>query len=437
LHHGVAPNVNVNFNARGGTFTNYRNQFGSITVQIPRSRTIQAHWGYTTTDLNNHSRFTPTRSGYVFEGWYISSTNAQLSAGSSFAVNTLLHARWHPVGNTSTITFDPNGGHWLDTGVGLRSRIVRQGRSLDNNGIQSFEAINMVPVRSGFRFDGWEVATTGALFTLLTNVQGANTTVRARWTPHFGANIAFNPQGGIWADGSTTNLVTDVALGHTVSSYANTTLYNFAGVPTRAGYSFNGWVNNATNTPFTADTTVNENITVSAQWINAAQGEAAAAPIASPFVDVPADSWYFDYIIPFVIEGVFYSIEQDRFEPHTPMSRAMLAHLLLNMSGDAPSDTQTFNDVTPGSWYFGSANWAVANGLMNGTSANAFNPDDDLTVEQLATALLQFARYHNISDNLPTDSLEFAFSNNLIAQRSGGESVTRTDVAVAFARLLS
>lgn len=446
--HGVA-NVNLTFNPRGGVFVRYNNQSGTISRQIPRNRSMQSHFGYSTWSLNNDSRFTPIRSNYDFEGWFIGTTNIQLSGSSAFDTGATLNARWAPRGNTATLSFNLNFGSWIDGGTGNRTQIVRHGNSLSNNGILSFEAINMIPTREGFVFNGWENAATGAPFTVNTNVSVANMTLQPRWTSHQNVNLTFNPNGGALQDGTIGPLVRPIAQGTSISTYANETLYSFVGTPTRAGYTFDGWFVGTTNSPFTATTTINSNTVVNARWT--AVGQAAgslpeAAPLpTSPFIDVPATAWYFEYIMPLVAQGVFYSISPDEFGPHAYMTRAMLAHLLLNIIGESPLYYPMFDDVLPDAWYFGAVNWVAAHDLMQGVDMGVFNPNGEVTREELAQTLLQFSQAFGAGDYLPSydelNAVEFALSASLMENREDGEflpeaSATRAEVAVAFARLL-
>ena len=54
---------------------------------------------------------------------------------------------------------------------------------------------------------------------------------------------------------------------------------------------------------------------------------------------------------------------------------------------DTSKDNLPFTDVTSGSWYYDGVKYACDNGLMNGTSANEFNPDANTTRSMIVTIL--------------------------------------------------
>ena len=54
---------------------------------------------------------------------------------------------------------------------------------------------------------------------------------------------------------------------------------------------------------------------------------------------------------------------------------------------DTSKDNLPFTDVASGSWYYDGVKYACDNGLMNGTGANAFNPNADTTRSMIVTIL--------------------------------------------------
>ena len=54
---------------------------------------------------------------------------------------------------------------------------------------------------------------------------------------------------------------------------------------------------------------------------------------------------------------------------------------------DTSKDNLPFTDVVSGSWYYDGVKYACDNGLMNGTSANAFSPNADTTRSMIVTIL--------------------------------------------------
>lgn len=469
--------ISLTFNPRGGTWPGGGS--GSRSYNINSNQTIQNRFGFTTWDLNNNSNLTPSRSGFSFSGWYIGTTSNSLTANSSFNSSSTLNARWHPTGTTSTINFNTNGGTWVSGGgSSTRGQTVARNNNLANNGIQSWEAINMVPQRPGFTFNGWENTSTGAVFTLNTNVSSQTVNIQARWTANNNRSITFNPQGGTWPIGGTSNIVRTIPNGASVSSHTGQSLANFIYTPTRNGFAFEGWYIGTTNTPFTVNTTINNNMTVNARWreltISILTPPTQPGPSFTPipttptlpniplptiisFVDVLPGEWYQNYVATVVGRGLFQGTSENTFSPNLNMTRAMFAQVLLNLSGHNPITATAFFDVESGAWYAGAVNWAALNNIVEGTGYGLFSPSQEITREQMAVMLLRYAEAANIQ--LPQANANLTFTDQgevspwaqhavAIMQASGivtgrpngmfdpQATATRAEVAAIFARFI-
>lgn len=100
--------------------------------------------------------------------------------------------------------------------------------------------------------------------------------------------------------------------------------------------------------------------------------------------------WAEDSIRQATAQGWFSGIKGSRFAPDAPLTRAWLASVLADCS-DAPlpqTGTAAFSDVAKDSWYAPAVRWAVQSGVMTGTSETTFSPDQAVTREQLAVALI-------------------------------------------------
>lgn len=87
----------------------------------------------------------PSRSGYIFDGWFTSASGgAQVTEATTVSLtsNRTLYAHWTKIPVTSyTVTFDPNGGS-----VSPSSKTLTMGTALTNM---------PTPTRSGYTFRGW------------------------------------------------------------------------------------------------------------------------------------------------------------------------------------------------------------------------------------------------------------------------------------------
>ena len=110
------------------------------------------------------------------------------------------------------------------------------------------------------------------------------------------------------------------------------------------------------------------------------------------FTDVPAGHWASEAIAYVTGEGYFNGTSETTFGPSVPMSRAMLATVLWRMEGQpAPTGANTFTDVPAGQWYTDAVTWAAEQGIVTGTGNGLFDPNGDITREQLAVMLYRYA----------------------------------------------
>ncbi|MBQ9880898.1 MAG: S-layer homology domain-containing protein [Clostridia bacterium] len=123
------------------------------------------------------------------------------------------------------------------------------------------------------------------------------------------------------------------------------------------------------------------------------------------FTDVDMNEWYHDGIHWALDEGVMVGTSAVTFSPDEATTRAMLVTMLWRLEGEpepAKAGT-TFGDVKAGDWYEKAVGWALDTGITSGTSATTFSPDDELTREQLATFLCRYAEYSGIGVSAAAD----------------------------------
>ena len=114
---------------------------------------------------------------------------------------------------------------------------------------------------------------------------------------------------------------------------------------------------------------------------------------AQMFSDVRDDAWY-SVELAFAVEHGLIVGYDGKFDPSTPTTRGMLVTLLYNLEGrpDAP-DSNPFTDVPAGRYYTDAVAWAAANGIVAGYNDNTFGPNDEITREQMAAVLYNYAFY--------------------------------------------
>ena len=121
------------------------------------------------------------------------------------------------------------------------------------------------------------------------------------------------------------------------------------------------------------------------------------------------------------------------------------------------SGSHSFGDVPNGTWYTDAVTWASQNGIVTGTG-NGFQPEGNVTREQLATMLYRYAKtlgmntaasgsLSGFADGARTsdwakDAMSWAIGNGLITGKGSSTldpagSATRAEVAAILQRMVA
>ena len=114
------------------------------------------------------------------------------------------------------------------------------------------------------------------------------------------------------------------------------------------------------------------------------------------FVDVPQKAWYVEAVNYAVQNGLMNGVGNDQFNPEGSMTRAMLVTVLWRYEGEPEAGKNTFSDVPNGQWYTKAVAWAAENGIVGGVGNNRFDPNGEITREQMATILFRYAEKKGI-----------------------------------------
>ena len=113
-----------------------------------------------------------------------------------------------------------------------------------------------------------------------------------------------------------------------------------------------------------------------------------------PFVDIDADAWYYNSVKYVYKNNIIYGISDDKFSPNTNLTRGNLVTILWRMEGSKTVIGELkFNDVKPGVYYYEAVKWAEKNNIINGYTETEFGPNNNIKREQLATILMNYAKY--------------------------------------------
>ena len=118
---------------------------------------------------------------------------------------------------------------------------------------------------------------------------------------------------------------------------------------------------------------------------------------AEKFQDVQPGKWYYTAVDYAVSEKLFSGTSATTFSPEEPMTRGMFVTVLGNKAKIDPKEypTSSFSDVKAGVWYAPNVEWAVQNGIVNGTGGGRFSPNKSVTREQMAVILYNYAKFTN------------------------------------------
>ena len=137
----------------------------------------------------------------------------------------------------------------------------------------------------------------------------------------------------------------------------------------------------------------------------------AGAAAAEVYQDVPSGHWASDYIARVAEQGLMVGTSDTTFAPEETITRAMFVTILARYAkAETDNNAETaFTDVPAGQYYTGAVAWAAANGIVNGTSAVTFAPNDPVTREQMAALLYRAMRF--LGNKCPQDGKLDAFSD--------------------------
>ncbi|HVI41553.1 MAG TPA: S-layer homology domain-containing protein [Anaerovoracaceae bacterium] len=131
--------------------------------------------------------------------------------------------------------------------------------------------------------------------------------------------------------------------------------------------------------------------------------------------DAKTNEWYSTYVNYVLQTGIMNGIQSDAFAPSDAMTRAQFVAILGRASGIGDSTASspaaiTFTDVDPSKYYASHVAWAVENGIINGTSAATFSPNNKISRQDMAKMIGVYAGVAGIK--LPETNGSFTFTDD-------------------------
>lgn len=129
------------------------------------------------------------------------------------------------------------------------------------------------------------------------------------------------------------------------------------------------------------------------------------------FADI-AGHWAKNDIEFVAARGLLAGTAANTFSPNLSMTRGMFVTALGRLAGADVSGytSSSFTDVAADTYYMGYVEWANSKGIVKGTSATTFAPDQAVTREEMAVMMANYAKAMGYA--MPKTNAEITFSDN-------------------------
>lgn len=305
--------------------------------------------------------------------------------------------------NAYTVTFDSNGGS-----------------SVANQTTNTSGLLSSLPssTRTSYTLDGWYTASTGGTKITTSTAFTKNTTVYAQWT-YVGSSSSSGSSSGSSTTTYTNSITTSehgtVTLNPTAPEYGDSVTLTIA---PNSGYEVGGVsVQRSSNG---SDVTVTKqsdgtyrfiqpygrvHVEVEFVKIGSSSNTEPSTPEVTPpdvsttpsttprFSDTSSSDWFYD-AVEFVSEkGLMNGTGEGKFSPYDSTTRGMVVTVLHSLAGyPEPSAQLRFHDVEDGEWFANAVTWANENKIANGVGEDAFQPNGNMTREQLVVMLYGYEK---------------------------------------------
>lgn len=175
------------------------------------------------------------------------------------------------------------------------------------------------------------------------------------------------------------------------------------------------------------------------------------------FDDVLKSDWFYESVKFVKRNNLMSGTSQTQFAPNINLTRSMLVTILYRMESNPQCGEPEFLDVEKNLWYSSGVAWAAANGIVNGIGNGLFEPNNNITREQIAVILYNYTKFNKIElvngDDLrrfvdksevsswATDGVRWAVAEKLISGKSDGildpkGNATRAEIATILNRYI-
>ena len=120
------------------------------------------------------------------------------------------------------------------------------------------------------------------------------------------------------------------------------------------------------------------------------------------FTDVSENDWFYEPVMWAVSNNITAGVSETKFAPNQTCTRAQAVMFLWNQAGKpVVSRKNSFKDVKSSDWYYNAVQWAVSEGITNGTSKTTFSPSKTCNRAEIVTFLWNQAGKPSVSASNP------------------------------------
>ncbi len=210
-----------------------------------------------------------------------------------------------------------------------------------------------------------------------------------------------------------------------------------------------------------AETVVPKSLVENGRTYVLLDGSAAVKIITNSksFEDVDAGAWFGDAVAFSSSHELLNGTGETTFEPESDMTRAMLTTVLWRLESEAASEgAVAFPDVNDSTGYAEGISWAADAGIITGTDKGVFEPEREVTRQEMAMMLYRYAvsvgmntaktgeltAFTDAADvaDWASDAMKWAVSSGIFSGDGSGHlnptaSASRAQVALAIRKLVA
>ena len=135
---------------------------------------------------------------------------------------------------------------------------------------------------------------------------------------------------------------------------------------------------------------------------------------AKSYPDVPSDSWFAYYVDYVSNKGLLTGDANGNFNPYNEFTRGEVATAFYRLEGSPNIKyAALFPDVPDGVFYSKAIVWCYYNGIITGYENGKFGPNDSVTREQYVTMLYRYAKHKGYTISINADYSKYPDANKV------------------------